>query len=92
MSIPITIRVIRNFRIKHGIFLQELADAAGKSQQWVSKVELGSKPATDHIHSIVSTALHRIVQQRKQQVVLIEADYLTIKDCLLEEEIEWTHP
>jgi transcriptional regulator with XRE-family HTH domain len=83
---------MRNFRIRHGISLQDVAAAAGKSHQWASRAELGHIPATNHISSIVSNALYQIVQQRKQEAALLEADYAALKDRILEEEIEWTPP
>jgi transcriptional regulator with XRE-family HTH domain len=80
---------MRNFRLKHKISLQEIANAVGKSQQWVSKVELGKAPATIHNRYYMMLALQQVVLNRKREADALEDEFRKMKTKILEEEFEW---
>ena len=88
----VTVRAMRNFRLKHNIPLQEIAEAISKSQQWVSRIELGQASATVHNQYQMMLALQHIIFNRQRGLTQMEADFAVMKRNLLEEEPEWIRP
>ena len=92
MSAPVTIRALRNFRIKHKISLREIAEEAGTTQQWISLVELGKTPASDRSNYRIARAIQLVIMSRKQALARMEREFNAIKGNLYKEETEWTDP
>lgn len=92
MSDVMNVRAMRNFRLRHNIPLQEVADAAGKSNQWVSQVELCQASASKHNQYEMMKAFQHVILDRKKALACMEGEYAEMKQKLLEEEPEWISP
>jgi transcriptional regulator with XRE-family HTH domain len=78
------VRKFRLLRLKYGIQLEELGDAAGLSKQRVSQVELGGTPVTKPLADKLSGALFEIILDRLKDLGELERDYTNHKDSLFE--------
>ncbi len=86
----VTVRAMRNFRLKHNISLKEVAEAAGKSPQWISQLELGPASASIRNQYKMMQAFQLLILNRQRTVARLEEDFNKMKRLLMEEEAEWT--
>ncbi|MEG2678493.1 MAG: helix-turn-helix domain-containing protein [Oscillospiraceae bacterium] len=75
---------LRYLRLKYGITLDELADAAGPSRQHISRAELRQIPPTWSLEKKCEVALERIIDQRYAAARALEQDYRAHKGALLD--------
>lgn len=92
MPDAVNVRAMRNFRLRYGISLREVAEAAGKTAQWVNQIELCQASATDHNQYEMMKAFQHVILNRQRALLQMEAEYSDMKRKLLEEEPEWTNP
>jgi len=73
---------MRFLRIKHGITLQELADAINVSVQYISDVELGYKSGNSL--NMMQKAFESVISQRNKRFQELSADFCNNRDRLLD--------
>ena len=71
-------------RCRYHIPLSELADASGCSNQYISCVELRTMRATKRLSEKMDQAMEALIANRKQELLLLEADFLKYRGRLLE--------
>ena len=84
--------VMRNFRLKHNITLREIAAEVNRSQQWVSKIELGQVLPNDGHKRRLVQALQAVIMKRQRESILMELELQKMMTRFFEEEPEWTNP
>lgn len=77
------ITYLRALRLRHGITLMELAEAAQVTNQQVSRVELLQMPVTKELEQKYETAMESVICQRYNAVRALEQDYRTVKGYLV---------
>lgn len=75
---------IRALRLRHGITLEELAEAAGVSNQYMSRAELRQTAPTWSLEKKCEEAMEQIISRRRESAQTLEAEYRSIKGYLLE--------
>lgn len=81
-GLNMNITVMRFLRIKHGITLQELADAINVSVQYISDVELGYKSGNSL--NMMQKAFESVISQRNKRFQELSADFCNNRDRLLD--------
>jgi transcriptional regulator with XRE-family HTH domain len=84
-----TVRAMRNFRLKHNLSLKEVAAAVGKSSQWLSQLELGTAPANTPNQYKVMQAFQLLILNKQRAVMQMQEDFIRVKRRLMEEEPDW---
>ena len=64
---------LRALRHRHGVWLTELADACGLSNQYLSRAELGLIPPTPRLERQLLSALEAVIAHRSSTGAGIEA-------------------
>lgn len=90
MPDDIKVRTMRNFRLMHNITLDEVAIAAGKTTQWISRIEIGTVKATNHNKYRMMQAYQIVIHNRQRAIDEMAGDYKKLKKSLFEEVPEWT--
>lgn len=75
---------LRWLRLRHHITLCEMEAASDISNQYISRAELGDIPSTRRLEQQLSAALEFVIRSRKQELLLLEADFLQCRGRLLE--------
>lgn len=75
---------LRALRLRHGITLEELAEAVGVSNQYISRAELRQIAPTWTLEKKCEAAIEAIIARRQGAAGDLEADYRTIRGYLLE--------
>ncbi len=83
--------IMRCLRLKHGITLRELADAAGVSHQYMSDIELGKNSKRKSCEMFAQNAFEKVIEQRSRQNTEFAADYAGCRDRLLDAAMEGEH-
>jgi len=76
---------LRKLRLRHGITLIEFADAAGVSNQQISRVELLYRPITRELEQKCARAMETVIDRRYGAVRALERDYRSFRSALLDE-------
>jgi len=76
---------LRALRQAHGIPLTELSRAAGKSHQYMSRLELLDVPITVRSLALAQAAFERVIAERRQTANALAQDYERLKNQLLKE-------
>ena len=84
------VRVMRNFRLRHKIPLEELARQGGCSAQWLSQAELKNIPLGDIAKAKILGAFQGVLESRGQALSEMRADFRKTKNRFFKEENEWT--
>ncbi len=74
----------RNFRMKYGISLRELADACGFSSQYLSRLELGDVPMTARARQRIWDGLCSVLLCRIQSAVRAQEELAHMKETLFD--------
>lgn len=86
------VRKMRLLRKKHQIPLSELARFFGKPIQRINEIELNAEPKLrKDTRAKLLAAYSSIIEERKQDVLGLEQDYLKHKDTLMEGVEETTY-
>ena len=75
---------LRRLRLRHGIYLTELAKITGICNQHISRAELRQTRATARLEEQLADAVETVIANRKQELLLLEADFLKYQGRLLE--------
>lgn len=75
---------LRRLRLRHGIYLTELAKITGICNQHISRAELRQTRATVRLEEQLADAVETVIANRKQELLLLEADFWKYRGCLLE--------
>jgi transcriptional regulator with XRE-family HTH domain len=75
---------MRALRHKHGVSLAELARCAGVSAQYISGIELGVYPATEHMRDISRSAFERLIRSNRERTEALAVDFAAFGDRLLD--------
>ena len=75
---------LRRLRLQHQITLRELEAVSGVSNQYISCAELGKTRAAVQLTGKMDTAIELLIANRKQELLLLEADFLKYRSRLLE--------
>lgn len=78
------ITCLRRLRGRCHVSLLELEAASGLSNQYISSAELGKTAPSPRLEEQLSSALEIIIAKRKQELLLLEADFLRYRGRLLE--------
>ncbi|MDR1132273.1 MAG: helix-turn-helix domain-containing protein [Oscillospiraceae bacterium] len=78
------VRYMRLLRMKFRITAQELADAAGVSQQYISDIELGRYGRNASCGLLMQKAFEKVIEQRSRQVSELSAAFAVYRDRLLD--------
>lgn len=76
--------LMRSLRLRYKIRLDELAQAAGVSHQYISDLELEKRPATPGDRRLVERAFEIVVQKRKEQVDRLAEECSAGRSCFLD--------
>lgn len=79
-----SVTYLRRLRGRFRISLLELEAASGLSNQYISKAELGAAPPSQQLEHRLGSALETIIANRKKELLVLEAEYLSCKGRLLE--------
>ena len=79
-----TITNLRWLRLRHGINLTELAKIIGICNQYISRAELKQTHATVRLEQQLASAVETVIANRKQELLLLEADFLRCRGRLLQ--------
>ena len=82
---------LRRLRLQHQITLRELEAVSGVSNQYISCAELGKIRATSQLTGKMDTAIELLIAKRKQELLLLETDFLKCRGRLLETAEESEH-
>lgn len=77
-------KVIRYLRIKHGISIREISEAAGISIARLSEIELGKCKSTPYQQALLMVGLQTLIARRKEKLTALEEDFEEHKNNLLE--------
>ncbi len=75
---------LRRLRQRHGIYLTELAKITGICNQHISRAELKQTHSTVRLEAQLADAVETVIANRKQELLLLEADFLKYRGRLLE--------
>ena len=75
---------LRCLRQRYGIHLAELARITGVCNQHISRAELKQSHATARLENQLADAIEAVISNRKQELLLLEADFLRYRGRLLE--------
>lgn len=75
---------LRCLRYRYHISLGEIEAVSGFSNQYISCAELGKIRATSQLTGKMDTAIELLIANRKQELLLLEADFLKYRGRLLE--------
>ncbi len=75
---------LRWLRLRYGIYLTELARITGVCNQHLSRAELKQSRATARLEDQLADAIEAVIANRKQELLLLEADFLKYRGRLLE--------
>ena len=75
---------LRRLRLRHGIYLTELAKITGICNQHISRAELRQTRATVRLEEQLADAVETVIVNRKQELLLLEADFLRCRGRLLQ--------
>lgn len=75
---------LRRLRLRHGIYLTKLAKITGICNQHISRTELRQTRATARLEEQLADAVETVIANRKQELLLLEADFLKYRGRLLE--------
>ena len=75
---------LRRLRLRHGIYLTELAKITGICNQHISRAELRQTRATVRLEERLADAVETVIAIRKQELLLLEADFRKCRGRLLE--------
>lgn len=75
---------LRRLRLRHGIYLTELAKITGICNQHISRAELRQTRATVRLEEQLADAVETVIAIRKQELLLLEADFRKYRGRLLE--------
>lgn len=75
---------LRALRLRHGITLEEMAEAVGVSNQYISRTELRQIAPTWTLEKKCEQAIEQIIASRHGATGDLEADYHAIRGYLLE--------
>ena len=75
---------LRRLRCRYHISLGEMEAVSGFSNQYISCAELGKIRATPQLTGKMDTAIELLIANRKQELLLLEADFLKYRGRLLE--------
>lgn len=75
---------LRRLRLRHGIYLTELAKITGICNQHISRAELRQTRTTARLEEQLADAVETVIAIRKQELLLLEADFLKYRGRLLE--------
>ncbi|MDR1330097.1 MAG: helix-turn-helix domain-containing protein [Oscillospiraceae bacterium] len=76
--------IMRALRHKHGVSLAELARCAGVSAQYISGIELGAYPATEHMRNISRSAFERLIRSNREHIEALADDLAIYRESLLD--------
>lgn len=86
------VRKMRLLRIKHQISLSELARFCGVSPQHISEIELNAEPKLRKETSAkLLAAFSKAIEERNNEMVGLQQDFLNHKDTLMEGVEETTY-
>jgi len=75
---------LRRLRGRCHVSLLELEAVSSLSNQYISSAELGKVPASQSLEARLNVAMEVIIADRKQELQLLEADFLKYRGRLLE--------
>lgn len=75
---------LRWLRNRYHISLRAIAEVSDLSKQYVSNSELGNISPSPRLERQLASALERIISDRREELLLLEADFLTYRGRLLE--------
>lgn len=75
---------LRRLRSRCHVSLLELEAASGLSNQYISSAELGKIQPSRQLEERLCSAIEVIIANRKQELLLLEADFLKCRGRLLE--------
>lgn len=81
-------KVIRYLRLKHGISIREISEAAGISMARYSEIELEKCKNTPYQLALINVGFQTLILKRKESITLLEENYEKYKDMLLEQKEE----
>lgn len=82
---------LRYLRLKYGFTLDELARAAGISDQHISRAELQQTPPIPTLERKCEAAMECLIAQRRTEMLTLELDYKVAKGRLLKQMEEDGH-
>lgn len=82
---------LRLLRCRYHISLGEMEAASGFSNQYISSAELGKIHPSLQLEERLCSALEAVIASRKQELLLLEADFLKYRGRLLEAAEEDEH-
>lgn len=75
---------MRYLRLSYNIRLDELAQAAGVSHQYISDIELQKRPATPGDRRLVERAFEIVIQNRRKQIDRLAEECSAGRSCFLD--------
>lgn len=78
------IRMMRLFRLKHGISLTELGAAVNVSRQYITEIELALQGHTTGNEALMRRAFEAVIADRQARAAALTADYVRCKDHLFD--------
>lgn len=81
----------RALRLRHGIPIRELAEAAGVSVQLISKIELEPERQTPGHAALLANAFETIIRQKQKQTLRLAEDFAASRGRLFSYEMEAFH-
>lgn len=75
---------LRLLRLRHGVWLTELADASGLSNQYISRAELGLIPATPRLEQQMLSAVETVIARRSGTAQAMEKELKSLRGRLLQ--------
>jgi len=82
---------LHRLRRLHRVPLRELEAVSGLSNQYISCAELQKIPATAQMERKLDDAMEALITNRKQKLLLLEADFLKYRGRLLEPAEDGSH-
>ena len=77
-----TMSAARFLRIRHGVTLRELADAAGVSVQYMSEIELNESRRTKGAERLTRKAFETVITQRGENAKRLAEAFAANRDAL----------
>lgn len=78
----ITTTPLRRFRLKYHITLDEIADAVGFSNQYLSALERGKASASHEQQMKITNVFIRLAEERSNSLHALDEELLAMKDRL----------
>ena len=79
----VTTTNLRILRLKYRITLNELAEAAGVSNQHLSYLERGETRASPEQQEKMAKAFAKLIEERDSSLYALSDDFIAYRDCLL---------